>query len=371
MEKMVYMMQSVQNMEGRPLAPGMKNAKAPSGFQEELQRRISAREPQQVLSSTSSSGTEGPGPGLIHVGTISREKPTVSHLLISHPDYGSHCWKIIHSEVNAQKAFYSLREGEEIFIDPSTHEVVWDGRAVSPLEGPSSDGVGASSRAIGARAAEQEHSSPEETGKAATGIPDTGFDSGSLATVLKRYIGTPYERLDCYEFVVEGLKEMGVRYSGEGGLQSYLIHGAAKQGLPMNAYLTGNGLIDASSTMVYDRTVTEVEGTESRAEQLWKDLVPRLEQGLIVSFSTGGRGHTGVVSRYAKTWTLLNSGEMDNDVRSAALKKGVGEEDLRSEIANWLRRAEHGGEPLRITLGRLDRDKLVSFLGAPSFGLTA
>ena len=95
-----------------------------------------------------------------------------------------------------------------------------------------------------------------------------------------------------------------------------------------------------------------------------------LEQGLLLSFSTGGRGHTGVVSRYGKRWTFLNSGDLDNDVRSATRKKGVGEEDLKAELSNWLRGAERRGEPLRITLGRLNRDKLMAFLDGPSYGRT-
>ena len=183
-------------------------------------------------------------------------------------------------------------------------------------------------------------------------------------------MGTPYQRLNWDEFVVEGLKEMGVRYGGQGGLQDHLIHAAVDQGLPMNAYLTGNGLIEASSTTVFDRTIAEVEGAQSRVDQLWEDLKPHLEQGLLLSFSTGGRGHTGVVSRYGKRWTFLNSGDLDNDVRSATRRKGVGEEDLRSELSNWLRGAERRGEPLRITLGRLNRDKLMAFLNGPSTGRT-
>ncbi|MBW1800589.1 MAG: hypothetical protein JRJ85_07655 [Deltaproteobacteria bacterium] len=368
---MVDMLQSIQRMGAGPLAPDTRNVRAPSGFQAELKRQINVRGPQKLPSSTSRPTQESARPGLIHVGTISRENPTVSHLLISHPDYGRDCWEIIHSKVNAQKAFRSLREGEAIFLNPATHEVVWNKQGTSPMEGSSSGGVVASHPGLGARTAGLRHPAFEETGSVATDIPPAGLDSGSLATALKPYMGTPYEKLDCYEFVVEGLKEMGVRYGGQGGLQNHLIQRAVARGLPMNAYLTGNGLIDAASTTVFDRIVTEGDGTKRRAERLWKDLEPRLEEGLIVSFSTGGRGHTGVVSRYGKTWTFLNSGDIDNSVNAAARKKGVGEEELRSEIANWLRRADRRGASLRITLGRLNRDKLASFMGAPSYGRTA
>jgi hypothetical protein len=374
MEKMSCMIELVQvhSMQGKDPAPGVKNANGRlSGFQEELQRQINSGETQRASTSSAPSGHGGVGTSLIPVGTISRENPTVSHLLISHPDYRSDCWKIIHSEVNAQKEFRTLREGEEIFINPATHEVVWHGQAVAPLEGPSPDRVPSSTLSHGTQAAKQEHSSPEETGDVAVGISHAGPYSSSLVTALEKHIGTPYQRLDCYELVVEGLKEMGVRYGGKGGLQGHLIHAAVEQGLPMNACLTGNGLIEASSTTVFDRTITELEGAQGRAGQIWEDLKPRLEQGLIVSFSTGRRGHTGVVSKYGKTWTFLNSGEIDHDVRSPGRKKGVGEEDLRSEISNWLRLAERRGEPLRITLGRLNRDKLASFLDTSSNTLTA
>jgi hypothetical protein len=371
--KMGYMIESVQvqGMQGKAPAPGMKNANAPSGFQEELQRQINSGETQRVSSSAAPSGHGGVGTGLIHVGAISRENPTVSHLLISHPDYRSDCWKIIHSEVNAQKAFRTLREGEDIFIDSTTHEVVWDGREISPFKRAASDRTASSRPAPGESVVGQRQSSSQESRKVDAVIARAGADSGSLATVLSQHIGTPYERLDCYELVVEGLKEMGVRYGGKGGLQGHLIHAAVEEGLPMNAYLTGDGLIEASSTTVFKRTITELEGIQGRAGQIWEDLEPRLEQGLIVSFSTGDRGHTGVVSRYGETWTLLNSGDIDNDVRSGVRRKGVGEEDLRSEISNWLRLAERRGKPLSITLGRLNRDKLVSFLGDSSSGRVA
>jgi hypothetical protein len=361
----------IQRMQGKAPAPGTKRGDAPSGFKEVLQRRIHTPETQKVSGSASPSGHGNVGPGLIHVGTISRENPTVSHLLISHPDYRGDCWEIIRSGVNAQKGFRTLREGEDIFIDRATHEVVWEGQSISPLQGPSPDTLGSSVPSPGTQAAKQEQSSPEKTGKVAARTVRGGDVSGTLAAVLEPHIGTPYERLDCYELVVAGLKEMGVRYGGKGGLQAHLIHAAKEKGLPMNAYLTGNGLIEAASTPVFDRTITGRDGAQPRAAEIWKDLEPYLEPGLIVSFSAGDKGHTGVVSRYGDTWTFLNSGDMDNDVRSEVRRKGVGEEDLKSEISNWLRRARQSKDLLRISLGRLDRDKLAAFQGAPSSLRTA
>jgi len=361
----------VQRMQGKASAPAMAKANGLAGFQDELQRQIHSGEAPKGSSSDAPSGCGRTGAGLIHIGTISRENPTASHLLISHPDLRNDCWEIIHSEANAQKAFRTLHEGEDIFIDPATREVVWDRREVS-LSQSAASGMAVSSKPVpGEFVVAQERTSSEQTKNITAGIASADPGSGSLAAVLSQHIGTPYERLDCYELVVEGLKEMGVRYGGKGGLQTHLIHAAVEKGLPMNAYLTGNGLIEASSTTVFDRTITGRDGAQRRAAEIWKDLEPRLEQGLIVSFSTGDKGHTGVVSRYNDTWTFLNSGDIDNDVRSTVRRKGVGEEDLKSEISNWLRRARQSGDPLRIALGRLDRGKLASFKGVSSSLRTA
>ncbi|OQX62286.1 MAG: hypothetical protein B5M55_08030 [Desulfococcus sp. 4484_242] len=111
-----------QGMDNRPLGPCLKNVQGSSGFEAALRQEITAclceSHPDRAARSC-----QAPSRELVHLGVISRENPTVSHLLISHPDYGGDCWKIIHSEVNAQKAFRSIREGEDIFIDPVTREL--------------------------------------------------------------------------------------------------------------------------------------------------------------------------------------------------------------------------------------------------------
>ncbi|MFP4087835.1 MAG: hypothetical protein ACLFUL_13685 [Desulfobacteraceae bacterium] len=351
----------------RPTSPA-------TGFDAQLQHQIHRTETQGNPGSTASSGREGTASGLVHIGTISRENPTVSHLLISHADHGRDCWDIVHSDANAQKAFRRLREGEEIYLDPSTREVVWGRESHFPQDkaAPEAAASSGSPSAAGDDVASREAPSPQKAHEtAAAGDCADAASTACLATVLKQHIGTPYERLDCYELVVAGLREMGVRYAGPGGMQRYLINAAASQGLPMNAYLTGNGLIEASAATVYDRTLSTGSRAGNGMEQVWQEIEPSLEKGLIVSFSTGDRGHTGVVSRYGRTWTFLNSGDIDNDVRSGTRRKGVGEEDLRSEIENWFRRAARKGKPLRIALGRLNPDKLAAFGGASSSRRTA
>lgn len=364
MEKAIQITQTIQPVAGEGRCGAMKDAGTPAGFHDELRHQIDTQRPQQMARPVPST-SQGNRRGLIHVGTISQENPTVSHLLISHPDFNKDCWGIIHSDINARKPFRSLCEGEEIFIHPATGELVWGG-VHAALDDASPGEVIASERSELPVPSPKSISPPVRV-RTVAGVGHTDMDGDTLATVLKPYIGTPYERLDCYQLVVAGLKGIGIQYGGQGGLQHHLIHTAAREGLPTNAYLTGNGLIEAASTMVFDRTITHEEGTAHRTDRVWEELVSLLEEGLIVSFSAGGKGHTGVVSRYGDRWTFLNSGDMDHDVRSHHRRKGVGEEDFRSEIANWLRRAARKGEPLRMTLGRLNRDKLASFLGRRSY----
>jgi len=118
---------------------------------------------------------------------------------------------------------------------------------------------------------------------------------------------------------------------------------------------------------VYNKTFSDVSRPDNQAEQVLSEIESSLEKGLIVSFSTASRGHIGVISRYDNTWTFLNSGVIDNNVQSPSKMKGVGEENLKAEIANWFRLAEEKGGPLMITLGRLNNEKLLPFVKTPSF----
>jgi hypothetical protein len=51
-------------------------------------------------------------------------------------------------------------------------------------------------------------------------------------------------------------------------------------------------------------------------------------------------------------------------VAATGTAKGVSEEALQAEIANWLRLAHRRGEPLHITLGRVQDRKLAQFRGS-------
>jgi len=59
------------------------------------------------------------------LGTITQNKPTVSHLLVGHPEYGRDYWGIIHSQQNRYKPLTKIQPGTAIFLDPETLEITW------------------------------------------------------------------------------------------------------------------------------------------------------------------------------------------------------------------------------------------------------
>ena len=110
--------------------------------------------------------------------------------------------------------------------------------------------------------------------------------------------------------------------------------------------------------MVYSKSITKVQDSVSQARHVFEEMKPLLRKGLILSFSTPTRGHTGIVSQRNLTWTYINSGNIDHQIGTRAAPKGVGEELLREEIKNWIKLAGDRKEPIQITLGRLNENKL-------------
>ncbi len=302
----------------------------------------------------------GSGAEFVCIGSISHEKPTVSHLLIRHPRYGKKCWKIINSELNHNKNYRELPVGRRIYLDPKTLELTWEDRSFKSSVSMPDERPGPDSKDSGRKAALSSSQTPYALSE------NPCFDPKDLSKVLKDYIGTSYNKLDCFELVVQGLGGMGICYGGKEGIQNQLIKKALDRRLPINSYLTGEGLIENFSTQVYGKTFSDVSRPEEKAGQVLSEIESSLEQGLIVSFSTAARGHIGVVSSHGSTWTFLNSGVIDNSVEASSKMKGVGEEDLKAEIANWFRLAGRQG-PLRITIGRLNNEKLRPFMKTPSF----
>lgn len=289
-----------------------------------------------------------PEPSLVSLGKVTRQTPNVSTLLIKHPVYKKDCWRILYSRANRDKPYTRIRSGTEIFLNPRTKEVVW-GKMLPASE---------TSKAV----ASAEQAPPAKAENRPTG--DQAF-SERLVGAVKPLYGKPYGEINCYELLVKGLTNLGIRYQGAGGLGRKLMVMAKEHGLPMNAYFNGEGLIAASGSPVYTKILNRVRFPERQANQLLKEIEPHLEKGQILSFSIHSRGHTGIVSRAADTWTLVNSGEMDHTLSPGKLRKGVGEESLAAEVRDWFKLASDRRESLRITLGSLDEKRLLTYEEQP------
>ncbi len=283
---------------------------------------------------------------LISLGKVTSRNPNVSSLLVKNPVYKKDCWQILHSRVNRDKPYTRIRPGTEVFLNSRTREVLW-GKMLQEREAPV-----AAAEATGPR-------SPNPHESARGGEQD--FPERLIAAV-KPLVGRPYGEINCYELLVKGLSNLGVRYEGPGGLGRKLMGMARDQGLSRYAYFNGEGLISASGSPVYTKTVLQVRSPEKEADRFLKEVLPYLERGQIIAFSIHSRGHTGIVSRTDDTWTLINSGAMDNPVKPTRFAKGVGEESLEAEVRGWFELAKARRESLRITLGRLDEQKLLAHL---------
>ncbi len=282
-------------------------------------------------------------PALIEIGRISKETPTVSHILINHPDYADKCWDIVFSSVNRGKEFTKMQEGTIVALKPGSNEVVW-GKIANIAE---------------------EKRTPVKsdllTEKIITPKQNTNDEEarqGSLADAVKLYIGASYDAIDCYGLIVRGLKNLGIKYSGRGGLREKLEALAASKGLPANAYFNGEGLVEKAGIKVYSRAIRDISNAKAKAEEIYADMAPYLREGLILSFSTPTRGHTGVVSRHGDDWTYINSGVIDHEISAGRISKRVGEEFLKAEINNWCALAAGRNEPLILTIGHVDGNKL-------------
>lgn len=189
------------------------------------------------------------------------------------------------------------------------------------------------------------------------GSDNTGIHHESLAEAVKPYIGTPYNKIDCYGLVVRGLQNQGVQYKGHGGIRERLEAMAVRNGLPGNAYFNGEGLVEKAGTRVFSKSLHNISNAREKTEELYSEITPYLQEGCILSFSTTTRGHTGIVSRQGGEWTYINSGVIDNQVFPVRISKGVGEEFLKAELDNWVVHAAHKKEPLTVTIGHVDQNQ--------------
>lgn len=186
--------------------------------------------------------------------------------------------------------------------------------------------------------------------------------SEKLIGAAEHYIGKRYDEVNCYELVVKSLEKSGVNYKGQNGIASYLAMQAKSNKLPINAYMTGEGLVAATGSHVYSKSIDNIDDPVALSKKITGEMEGELEKGSILSFSMQTRGHTGIISKANSDWTFINSGKMDHNIREGGLKKAVGEEPLEAEILNWLQLAARKKESLTITLGKFDDHKIASFV---------
>lgn len=183
----------------------------------------------------------------------------------------------------------------------------------------------------------------------------------SLADAVRPFIGISYTKINCYGLIVRGLINQGVQYHGRGGLREKLENLAQHDGLPDNAYLNGEGLVEKVGTKIFSKSILKVSDAHEKIDNIYHEMKPYLREGLVLSFSTPSRGHTGIVSRQKEEWTYINSGVIDNEIFSGNVSERVGEEFLKAEIQNWVFLAKRREEPLMVTLGLLNTDQLQDF----------
>lgn len=179
-----------------------------------------------------------------------------------------------------------------------------------------------------------------------------------LDDAVRPFIGTSYRNIDCYGLIVRGLINQGVRYYGRGGLRERLENLALHEGLPDNAYQNGEGLVEKAGTIIFSNSVLSIVNIQQEADRIYSTITPYLRKGIILSFSTTSRGHTGIISRWEDHWTYINSGLIDNQITTGEVSERVGEEFLKAEIENWVNLASSRNEPLTVTLGKIDETKL-------------
>jgi hypothetical protein len=283
------------------------------------------------------------------LGEISKSHPTVSHLLIDHPEYQKSCWKIIHSEQNRHKPYTKIVEGTKIYINATNLDISWD--------------------KVTAKTDDREMLEPNILQSEIQTDNDTSLKVNSFSEnfvdAVKQSLGEKYDQIDCYELVVQGLRKLGYRYGGYGGIKETLINMALSKGESINTYLSGEGLIEASGTPQYVKSIDVFSDHQDNANAIMKEMLPVIKPGQILSFSTPSRGHTGIIASKGDQWTYVNSGILDNNVNRSVQRKGVGEESLPLEILNWVKIAARKKESLIITLGRLDEEKLEKYKPIP------
>ncbi len=279
----------------------------------------------------------------IIIGKISNDSPTVSHLLRHNKIYHDEAWNIILSDINSDKPYKSLPNGTIIAINPQTFELSFSHGSTK---------IASKSKAISSAA--QEHLAAMADDFFAENKPF----SQQLVDSVRSYIGKPYNQIDCYGLLVRGLKNQGIHYGGSGGLRENLEQLAEQHNEPLNAYQNGEGLIKMAGKTIFSKSFNKVTHPINLSASTFAEMKPKLHEGMILSFSTPSRGHTGIIAKDNGQWTYINSGLIDHALDAGKISRRVGEESLPDEITNWFKLAEERHESLKVSMGMLNEQKL-------------
>ena len=157
-----------------------------------------------------------------------------------------------------------------------------------------------------------------------------------------------FRNKDCLEFLADLLEENGITYYGKNGVAEALIVKARSEGKNLNAYLTGEGITRKLSSNPVTVEIKK-DGSDS-FEDVWNRIIPHIQKGTILSFSSQSFGHTGIVDRVGNRWIYFNS----SGIPSKPETYKVLAEDLKREIRSWFQRAKSQKTFLHITAGVID-----------------
>lgn len=164
---------------------------------------------------------------LLQLGIISSAQPTVSHLLVNHPEYGGNCWEIIHSDLNKDKAYTRIPDGTTIYIDPESKEISWDRTPVNqPVEGARGFPRGMVQEFLKGSLPEESYRTNHLLNNAADGLRSSNkISRRNENQLINRYVSRAATKYDLPEELIRGV------IKAESDFQVHAVSPAGAQGL--------------------------------------------------------------------------------------------------------------------------------------------
>ncbi|OQY02465.1 MAG: hypothetical protein B6I26_01100 [Desulfobacteraceae bacterium 4572_130] len=351
-------LKNINSLKAQTLQKNLIDAKIKKDFNEILEKFILNKN--QVANNTSNK--------LVSLGKINNKNSTVSQLIYS-TKFKRDCWDIIYNDINSSKSFTKIKPNTEIFLNSETRELIWGDKVKeysnsnNNIKFSKNEYSNFNNNTDFSKSTNIFNKMPRMVASEFnfSKTPSLKADSTKLAQAVRKFIGKDYSQMDCYELIVGGLKNIGVKYQGKGGLGKHLMKAALDRGFDYNHFFNGEGIVATSGINVFKKSILSIGNPDKEAKKIMLDMENLLKEGQILSFSTRTKGHTGIVSKNNNTWTFINSGEIDNNINGKNGHKGVGEENLAKEIQNWFNLAKNRKQGLKITLGAMDMSKLSSF----------